>query len=93
MNFKKWAFRFLIYIIILNIIIYYMVINFASGFDDPEKLNQNLTLTSIIGILLLLAGIVFISMSLIKKEEKNYQYYISIIGYPIIIILTLSSLF
>lgn len=92
-NYKKWSFKFLIYLIIINIALFYMEVNFANGFNDSEKFNYNLNLISIIGNILLLIGIILSVLSIIKKEKKNYQFYISIFGYSIFLILPILSLF
>jgi len=92
-NYKKWSFKFLIYLIIINIAVFYMVVNFANGFDDSEKFNSNLNIISIIGNSILLIGIILLGLSIIKKEKKNYQFYVSFFGYSIFLILVISSLF
>ncbi|WP_299122196.1 hypothetical protein [uncultured Tenacibaculum sp.] len=92
-NYKKWSFKLLLYLIIINIVVAYLVFNFAIGLHDSSRFNQNIGTLSIIGNLILLAGIVLTILSIVNKEKKNYQFYISIIGYPIFIILTFLSLF
>ncbi len=87
-NFKSWSFRLLIYLLIINIVVFYMVVNFDDGFDNSEKFNQNLYILSMIGNLILLIGVVLTIFSVVKREEKNYQYYTSVIGYPIIMIIS-----
>ena len=66
--------------------------NFAVGFHDSRKFEQNIGILSIVGNLILIAGIVLTILSVKNKEQKNYQYYFSVIGYPLILILTLASL-
>ncbi|WP_299107219.1 hypothetical protein [uncultured Tenacibaculum sp.] len=88
-NYKRWAFKFLIYLVILNIAVAYVVINFAEGFHEFARFSQNMLIFSVIGTAILIAGIIFTILSIVKKEEKNYQYYISIIGY---IFFTVSSI-
>lgn len=92
-NYKKWSFKLFLYLIIINIVVTYLVINFATGLHDSSRFNQNIGLLSIVGNLILLIGVVLTILSIVNKEEKNYQFYISIIGYPIFIILTFLSLF
>jgi uncharacterized membrane protein YhdT len=92
-NFKKWAFRFTIWILILNIITFYLTINYV---DFPGvKNNTGLTLFyfGILGSILLLLSIIFVIFSTIKKEKRNYQYWISIIGIAIFGILPLIGSF
>lgn len=92
-NYKRWSFRFLIYYFLVNAVIIYQTINFANGFDDAERFNLFLNLISIIASFILLTGSVLTILSVLKKESKNYQYYLSVIAYPIIIILNVLSLF
>jgi len=89
-NYRKWSFKFLIYLIIINIAVFYIVVNFT---NDSEKFNSNLNIISIIGNLILLIGIILLGLSIIKKEKKNYQFYISIFGYSFFLIRTILSLF
>lgn len=88
-NYKRWAFRFLIYLIVLNIIVFYLVVNFMDGFQDSVKFNQNMFIFSSIGTIILITGVIFTILSIVKKEEKNYQYYISIVGYIFFIVLSI----
>ncbi|WP_272149862.1 hypothetical protein [Tenacibaculum aiptasiae] len=92
-NYKKWSFKLFLYLIIINIVIAYLVINYIHLVHDSSRFNQNIGILSIVGNLILIAGIVLTILSIVNKEEKNYQFYISIIGYPIFIILTFLSSF
>ncbi|AIM60343.1 hypothetical protein IX49_07320 [Cellulophaga lytica] len=67
--------------------------NFAVGFHDVGRFEQNIGILSIVGSLILIIGIVLTILSIKNREQKNYQYYFSIIGYPIFLILTLFSIF
>ncbi len=91
-NFKKWAFRFLVYLIFINIAAFYLGVNFANGFDNLDLYESKMTILSLLGTILLLAGIIFTILSVTKKEKKNYQYYISLIGYPLFLIVTILSM-
>ena len=90
-KYKKWAFRLLIYLIIINLLVTYLVMNFAVGFHDPGRFEQNIGILSLVANLILIVGIVFTILSIKNKEGKNYQFYISVIGYPIFLILALLS--
>jgi len=92
-KYKNWSFRLLIYLIIINGAVAYLVINFVNGFHDFGRLERNIGILSIIANLLLILGIVFTILSIKNKEHKNYQYYFSIIGYPLFIVMTLLSIF
>jgi DMSO/TMAO reductase YedYZ heme-binding membrane subunit len=92
-NYKKWSFKLLIYLILINVAIAYLVYNLAVGFNDMEVFNRNTTILSIIASIILVVGIILTILSIRNKETKNYQYYFSIIGYPIFIFFTVLSLF
>ncbi|MFD1015505.1 hypothetical protein [Winogradskyella rapida] len=92
-KYKKWSFRLLIYLIVINVLVAYLVMNFAVGFHDVGRFEQNIGILSIVANLILIVGIVFTVLSIKNKEGKNYQFYFSVIGYPIFLVLTLLSLF
>lgn len=79
-NFKKWAFHFMIWIIIVNIISFYLTINYVDLFNEQDNTGEVLFYIGIIGVILLLLCSIFIVLSSINKEEKNYQYWVSIVG-------------
>ena len=88
-NYKRWAFKFLIYLVVLNIAVAYLVVNFAEGLNHSTRFNQNILILSVVGAVIHITGVIFTILSIVKKEEKNYQYYISIVGY---IFFTVSSI-
>lgn len=92
-NYKRWAFRLLIYVVLFNLAIGYLVINYAHGFHDEEIFSRNVLIFSIITSLLLVTGIVLTILSIKNKEEKDYKYYSSIIGFSILILMRLLSFF
>ena len=79
-NFKKWAFRFTIWVLIINLTNFFLTVNYV---DFPE-IENNIGLTlfyfGALSIILTLLSVVFIVVSSIKKEDKNYQFWISVIG-------------
>ncbi|MFK5982373.1 MAG: hypothetical protein QM499_05605 [Flavobacteriaceae bacterium] len=79
-NFKKWAFRFMVWIIIINIISYYLTISYTNFFNEQANTAETLFYLGIIGTFLLFLSLIFIVLSSINKEKKNYQYWISIVG-------------
>ncbi|TCI85583.1 hypothetical protein [Tenacibaculum sp. M341] len=91
-NYKKWAFRFLIYLVIMQILTFYVSVKLLNVLINPEDLLKKLTMISIISKVILVVGICMTVMSIVKKEKENYQYYISIVGYCIFTILTLLPL-
>lgn len=82
-NHKKWAFKFLIYILILNISTFYM--SFSGNYIPLAIIACGL-----LALVLLIVGTVLTIMSIKNKEQRNYQFYGSIIGYSIFIILRFS---
>ena len=98
-NYKKWSFKFIIYIIILNFLIAFMVVNTTTfkiqseGYETPnDNSDLNLLVLTILTNLLFIAGIILTILSIKNKEERNYQYKFSIWGYPIFIVLTIISI-
>lgn len=92
LNYNKWALRFIIWIIIINIAIVYLTVNYVN-FPRVEN-NNGMTLffLRVLGNVLLLLSIIFITISSVKKEEKNYQYWISIAGIMLFGIIPLISI-
>lgn len=80
-NFKKWAFRFTIWLLILNIVIAYLIINHTDFPGVENNTGIRILLFSILSTILLILSVTFIIISTIKKEKKNYQYWISVVGF------------
>ncbi|WP_299157040.1 hypothetical protein [uncultured Tenacibaculum sp.] len=79
-NFKKWAFRFTIWLLILNTAIAYLIINHTDFPGVENNTGIRILFFSILSTILLILCITFIIISTIRKEQKNYQYWISVIG-------------
>ncbi|MFY8186954.1 MAG: hypothetical protein ACOVLC_03235 [Flavobacterium sp.] len=79
-NFKKWAFHFMIWSLIINIISFYLTISYTSVFNEGGNTTEALFYFGILGTVLLLLCLIFVIFSTIKKEKKNYQYWTSIVG-------------
>ncbi|MFY7671958.1 hypothetical protein ACOSP6_12805 [Tenacibaculum sp. MEBiC06402] len=93
-NYKNWSFRLLIYVILLNTVIAYLITAYQSFADKPDVFYLKKLPLALLTSLLFAVGIVFTVLSVNNKEEKDYKYYISVYGYPIFIIFTiLTSLF
>ncbi|NRD20946.1 hypothetical protein HNV08_12890 [Winogradskyella eckloniae] len=93
-NFKKWAFHFMIWIVIINVISFYLTISYTSIFNAGGNTAEVIFHFGILGTVLLLLSLIFIIFSSIKKEKKNYQCWTSIVGLVIFGILPiLASLF
>lgn len=98
-NYKTWSFRFLIYLILLNALVAYIIVTSTTllieseGFEKPKN-NSELyfhILTILTNILLIL-GIILTIISILKKEQKDYKYIFSIIGYSIFLILAIITI-
>ena len=79
-NFKKWAFHFMIWILIIKVITLYLTSNNTSIFHSGNNTAEAYFYFGILETVLLLLCLIFIIISSIKKEKKNYQYWISIVG-------------
>ncbi|SEC84823.1 hypothetical protein SAMN04489761_3761 [Tenacibaculum sp. MAR_2009_124] len=90
-KFKKWSFRFLIYTIITQVGLSYLIAIYNSISYDQNVFSRNLQILSAVNIITLIIGISFLIISLINKEDKNYQIYAGIVIYPILAVYTLLS--
>lgn len=81
-NFKKWSFRLFIDLLFSQALIFYHVV--TSAF--PQGLV--ILIFSILSWLFFLGGSVFLILSIVKKEQKNYQYWIAVLGFPLYLIFT-----
>ncbi|WP_225034659.1 hypothetical protein [Winogradskyella sp. SM1960] len=79
-NFKKWAFHFMIWILIINVISFYLTVSYTSLLNEFNNTGQILLYLGILATVLLFMSLIFIIISSIKKEKKNYLYWTSIIG-------------
>ena len=84
--YRKWAYKIFIYMFWINILLTFMA---GQGNYHPWAITGAFLLATV----LLFAGILLMIVSIKNKEEKNYQYHISIWGYAIFLILTLISIF
>ncbi|TVZ08277.1 hypothetical protein JM80_0761 [Cellulophaga sp. RHA_52] len=72
-SFKKWAFHFSVWVIIINIITFYNEISYSSVFNIYNL--DRLLYLGILSTLMLLLAIIFLVISAIKKEKRNYQFW------------------
>jgi uncharacterized protein YhhL (DUF1145 family) len=90
-TFKDWAFRFTIWILVINIITFYLTINYVNFPGAENNTGLIIYYLGIISLVLLLLSIAFIAISSVKKEKKNYKYWVSIIGIILFGVLPLLS--
>ncbi len=78
-NYRKWAFRFLIYLVLLFAIGFYLFPSnlAASEFGD---LQQKLFILGWILKIFLCIGIFFTIMMIRNNETRDYKYWISLFG-------------
>ena len=62
-NFKKWAFHFMIWVLIINIISFYLTISYTSIFNEGDNTAEVLFYFGILGTVLLLLSLIFIIFS------------------------------
>ena len=84
-NYKRWSFRFLIYLIILTLFI-------AFDVSNSKSVSWRMTLLSVLTGLFWIVGIVFTIMSHRNRELRDYQYHVSVWGFGIFTVLTIFAL-
>jgi len=94
-NYRTCSFRILISIIAINLIIIYLLSGTVNHITEPlaniidnnyDKFLVVLMYSGIIANVLLLLGVIITIASVVKKEPKDFQFVISIIGYLLLII-------
>ena len=78
-NFKKWAFHFTIWSFIINGISLFFKINFNSITGEVYNYEERIFYLSILSQLMLLLAIVFLVISIVKKEKRNYQFWTTLV--------------
>jgi hypothetical protein len=79
-NFKKWAFHFMIWIMIINGIVFYLTITHVNLFNMQDNTGEVILRLGLVATLLLVLSLLFIILSLVKKEKRNYQFWIAVFG-------------
>ncbi|WP_299680566.1 hypothetical protein [uncultured Dokdonia sp.] len=79
-SFKKWAFHFMIWVIIINSIIYYLTANYVNKLMAGDSVIVVISRLGLVGALLLVLTLLFIILSIVKKEKRNYQFWIAAVG-------------
>ncbi|EDM44027.1 hypothetical protein SCB49_10567 [unidentified eubacterium SCB49] len=79
-NFKKWAFHFIIWVIIINIVLFYLTISYTSAFNLPNRNEDFILYLSLLALTLFILSLFFIVLSAIQKEIRNYQFWFTIIA-------------
>lgn len=79
-NYNKWAFHFLIWIAIICVLQFYLTINFNTFTYNQIRFMEVMQYFEIIAFMLFLAIILFLILSTIYKKERNYQFWIALLG-------------
>lgn len=82
-SFKKWAFKFIIWIFIMNVVAFFINVN------QLQFSETGLIVFGSLSFIILMLSFIFIVISSIKKEKRNYEYWISVIGISLFGILPL----
>ncbi len=91
-NHKRMSFRFFIYLLMVNALGFYFTFKYANQYSTNPGFEDKMGMINIVGNIILVIGCFFTLLSIKNKEEKDYQYYISIIGYPVMILFALARL-
>ncbi|MFT6321662.1 MAG: putative Tic20 family protein [Granulosicoccus sp.] len=78
-NYRKWSFRFFIYLILLSGLGVYLIPSTISASETVIFSKKLLILGWVLKIFLCL-GIFFIIMTIRNNETRDYKYWISLIG-------------
>lgn len=91
-QYKKWSFIFLIVLVALNVLSFFIVVNRDSILNNHLHFYRALSIISAISNLFLASGIVLTTLFLLNKEHKDYQFFASILGYPLFLVLYLLAI-
>ena len=78
-NYRKWAFRFFIYLVLLSALSFYLIPSSLVA-SEIETLPQNLYVLGWVLKILLCIGIFFTIVMIRNNETRDYKYWISLIG-------------
>ncbi|AFL82046.1 hypothetical protein Aeqsu_2591 [Aequorivita sublithincola DSM 14238] len=92
-SYKKWAFRILIFVVLLNILVFYLITDFTGNMSDEGPSITLLTILGFVVNLFFIGGIVLTILSIVKKEEKDYEFILSVAGYSLLILIPIALFF
>jgi hypothetical protein len=91
MEFKNLSFRLFIYMIILEIyqgIIYYnKPVDLYIGTKPKTSYDSTMLIFQILSLIFFIAGITFLIISILRKEEKNLKFYVAATGYSFLLLI------
>jgi len=82
--YKIWSLRFLVYKIVFEICLGIIYLNQPVVFNITTEVTEStqdlyVLIFKLLSILFFILGIVFIVISIIKKEERDWKFYVSLI--------------
>ncbi|MEM6721975.1 MAG: hypothetical protein AAF611_21790 [Bacteroidota bacterium] len=92
-KFYTWAFRFTIWIVIIQVVLIIFGFNieyFAQDVDSLFNFLEKANVLGLIALLLFIVAVVFLIIGYVKREPQNYQFWVALllcIGYIINLIL------
>lgn len=78
-NYKKWAFRFLIYLVFLSCLGFYLIPRTIVA-SETVIFSKKMLILGWVLKLFLCVGILFMILMIRNKETKDYKFWISLIG-------------
>lgn len=81
-NFRKWSFRLFVDLVFVNGLIFYHLA--TSAFPQPFVI----LIFSVLSLVFFIGGSVLLVLSIKNNEQKNYQYWISAVGFPLYLVLS-----
>lgn len=92
--YKNWSLRFLIYKIITEICLGFIYVNQPVTFNISNKgteLTQtpSILIFKLLSILFFILGIVFLTISFVKKEERDWKFYTSFAGHLLLLVISI----
>jgi hypothetical protein len=93
--YQNWSFRLLIYTITLTIVITIILLNTIEplGTKTDFTVERNLLILGITSTLTFCAGIICLIISFLKKEDKNYKFYVSLVGFTFFMLFSIINFF
>ncbi|AXG70854.1 hypothetical protein KORDIASMS9_03101 [Kordia sp. SMS9] len=78
-NFYKWAFRFTIWIAIIQVVIFFLVLNFNPFTQDELQFLKRLEYLGFTIFMLFLGAVLTLIIGFVKKEPQKYQFWIALL--------------
>ncbi|WP_430412912.1 hypothetical protein [Kordia sp.] len=79
-NYNKWAFHFMIWVMIICVLQVYLTVDFNTFTYNQIRFLEVMQYFEIIAFVLFLTIVLFLTLSITFKKEKNYQFWLALIG-------------